>query len=83
MTNLQVKNVPDALHDRLRRYAQRNNCTISAAVLAAIERELAMSEWKERYALLPETPLSAPAAVLIAEERRRRDEELSAVPGVE
>ena len=79
MTNLQVKNIPDALHDRLRRYAQRNNCTIGAAVLAAIERELAMSEWKERYALLPETPpLSVPAATLIAEERALRDKELAA-----
>ena len=83
MTNLQVKNIPDALHDRLRRYAQRNNCTIGAAVLAAIERELAMSEWKERYAELPETQLSAPAATLIAEERRLRDGELSANLDVE
>lgn len=79
MTNLQVKNVPDALHDRLRRYAQRNNCTIGAAVLAAIERELAMSEWKERYAARPVAPpLSAPAAKLIAEERAIRDTELAA-----
>lgn len=77
MTNLQVKNIPDALHERLRRYAQRNSCTISAAVLAAIERELTLSEWKERYAALPETQLSAPAATLIAEERALRDRELA------
>ena len=77
MTNLQVKNVPDSLHDRLRRYAQRNHCTISAAVLAAVERELAMSEWKEQHAKMPETQLSAPAADLIAEERRIRDAELA------
>ena len=83
MTNLQVKNIPDALHDRLRRHAQRNNCTIGAAVLAAIERELAMSEWKVRYAELPETQLSAPAATLIAAERRLRDGELSANLGTE
>ncbi len=82
MTNLQVKNIPDDLHDRLRRYAQRKNCTIGAAVLAAIEHELAMSEWKERYAELPETQLSAPAATLIATERQLRDDELSN-PGME
>ncbi len=83
MTNLQVKNIPDALHDRLRRYAQRRNCTIGAAVLAAIERELAMSEWKERYAELPETQLGAAAATLIAAERRLREGELSADLGTE
>ena len=83
MTNLQVKNVPDGLHERLRRYAQRKNCSIGAAVLAAVERELAVSEWKERYAALPETQLSAPAATLIAAERGARDDELAADLDVE
>ena len=50
---------------------------------AAGEHELTMREWKERYAGLPETELSAPAAMLIAEERRLRDSELSADPGAE
>ena len=36
--------MPDALHERLRRYARENNCTMSAAVLAAVEQELARSE---------------------------------------
>ena len=44
---------------------------------AANERDLTMREWKERYAALPETELSAPAAELIAEERRLRDAELA------
>ena len=48
---------------------------------AANERELTMQEWKEWYAALPETELNAPAAELIAEERRIRDGELSACSG--
>lgn len=47
------------------------------------EHELTMREWKERYAALPETELSAPAATLIAEERSLRDGELSANLGME
>ena len=45
---------------------------------AASEHELMMREWKKRHAALPETELSAPAATLIAEERRLREGELSA-----
>lgn len=72
MANLQVKNVPDALHERLRSYARDNRCTISAAVLTAVERELAMWEWRERMARRPETDLGVDAAALIAEERSSR-----------
>ncbi len=72
MANLQVKNVPDTLHERLRCYARENRCTISAAVLTAVERELAMWEWREHIAQRPETDLGVDAATLIAEERTRR-----------
>ena len=50
---------------------------------AASERDLTIREWKERYAALPDTELSAPAATLITEERRLRDGELSAHLGTE
>ena len=73
MANLQVKNVPDTLHERLRSYARENRCTISAAVLAAVERELAMWEWRAHMARRPETDIGVDAAALIAEERLRRD----------
>ena len=72
MASLQVKNVPDTLHERLRSYARENRCTISAAVLTAVERELAMWEWREHMARRPETNLDVDAAELIAEERARR-----------
>ena len=76
MANLQVKNIPDSLHERLRSYARENRCTISAAVLAALERELAMWESREHMAQRPATDSGVDAATLIAEERWRRDREL-------
>ena len=69
MANLQVKNIPDELHDRLRRHAREHNCTISAAVLTAVERELARWEWRERLAQRTQTDLGTSAAALLHEER--------------
>ena len=76
MANLQVKNIPDDLHDRLRRHARASNCTISAAVLAAVERELARWEWRERLAQRSVTDLGVDAAALLAEERSLRGVEI-------
>ena len=75
MANLQVKNIPAVLHDRLRRYARVHNCTISATVLTALERELANWEWRERLARRPKTDLGIDAAELLGEERTLRDRE--------
>ena len=60
---------PTPFTKRLRCYARENRCTISAAVLTAVERELAMWEWREHIAQRPETDLGVDAATLIAEER--------------
>ena len=76
MANLQIKNMPDTRHERLRRYARENNCSLRAAALSAIERELAHWEWRERLAQRPETDLGVEAAVLLMEERARRDSEI-------
>jgi len=38
MASLQVRNLPDELHERLRRCAQQRNCSMSAVVLQALER---------------------------------------------
>ena len=73
MANLQVRNIPDALHERLRRFARSNNSTMSAFVLSALERELASREWQERLALRPKTDLGVEAATLLAEERAHYD----------
>ena len=75
MANLQVKNIPDALHDRLRAYARESNSNIGAAVLAAVERELAGWEWRKRLAQRPQTDLGIEATELLWEERSLRDQE--------
>lgn len=72
MANLQVKNIPEELHERLRRHAREHNCTISAAVLTAVERELARWEWRERLAQRSPTDLGILAATLLREERAHR-----------
>ena len=76
MANLQVKNIPDELHERLRRHAQERNCTISAAVLIAVERELARWEWRERLSQRPRTDLGVSAADLLHEVRTQREREI-------
>ena len=77
MAHLQVKNVPAALHERLRRAAAESRCTLSEVVLEALERELARREWKQRLAGRPKSDLGVSAASLLAEERAGRDRELS------
>jgi plasmid stability protein len=69
MVNLQVRNVPEALHERLRRHARESNRSMSAVVLAAIERELTRWEWRERLAQRPDTDLGVEAATLLHAER--------------
>ncbi|WP_419554670.1 FitA-like ribbon-helix-helix domain-containing protein [Candidatus Poriferisodalis sp.] len=76
MANLQVRNMPDELHERLRRCAQQRNCSMSAVVLQAVERELEWSEWQERWESSPEIDLGISAAEVLDEVRRERDEEL-------
>ncbi|MCY4511993.1 MAG: hypothetical protein OXG35_34265 [Acidobacteria bacterium] len=76
MPHLQVKNTSDSLHERLRRHARDTNRTVSAAVLAAVERELEAWEWRKRLALRPETDLGVDAATLVAEARAVRDRQL-------
>jgi len=76
MATLQVKNVPEGLHASLRRHARERSSTLSAAVLTAVERELARWEWRARLDQRPETDLGVEAAALLQEERSARDMEL-------
>jgi hypothetical protein len=76
MATLQVKNVPDSLHQRLRRYAQEHKCTLGEVVLMALERELARREWHDRLAQRPTTDLGVPAASLLEQEREQRERDL-------
>ena len=74
MSNLQVKNVPESLHQRLRCHVQAHHRTLSDFVLEAIECELARSEWRTHLAQRPRTDLGVSAASLLEQERRQRDE---------
>ncbi len=60
-------------HGSLRSYARESNSTISATVLAAVERELARWEWRKHLAQRLETDLGIEAAALLWEERSLRD----------
>jgi DNA repair photolyase len=76
MANIQVKNVPEKLHNRLRRYAREQHCTLGEIVLEAIEREVGRREWHKRFSGRPKTHLRNTAAELLDQERRQRDSDL-------
>lgn len=73
MATLQVKNVPEHLHQRLRGFAQDHRCTLSDFILDAIERELGRREWEDRFATRPTTEMGVSAASLLDQERAQRD----------
>ncbi|HVR95584.1 MAG TPA: toxin-antitoxin system HicB family antitoxin [Thermoanaerobaculia bacterium] len=77
MANLQVKNLPDSLHQRLRHYAEAQHRTISDIVLGAIEREMARYDWNEKLSQRPPTDLGGSAASLLEQERKERERELA------
>lgn len=77
MANLQVKNLPEDLHQRLRHFAQKHHRTISDIALEAIEREMARYEWHGKLSQQPAIDLGTTAASLLEEERRQRERELA------
>jgi hypothetical protein len=76
MANIQVKNIPEKLHNRLRRYARQQDCTLGEIILEAIEREVARREWHKRFSGRAMTHLNNSAAELLEQERRQRDRDL-------
>src|SRR5262245_57427646 len=77
MASIQVKNIPEGLHNKLRRYAREQEITIGEIVLEAIEREVARREWHKRFTSRPTTRLRSSAAQLLEQERRLRNNDLS------
>ena len=55
---------------------ERTTAPLSALVLTALERELAMREWRKHLAQRPKTSLGVPAVALLMEERSHRDLEI-------
>jgi antitoxin FitA len=74
---IQVRNVPDRLHRELVRRAKQRGQTLTDFVQEILEREVARppaEEVYERIASREGVDLGAPAAALLARERRSRPE---------
>jgi hypothetical protein len=76
VSNIQVKDVPDALHRRIRECAERQGRSIRDLVLDAVRREIAREEFRERLARRRPVELDRPAARTLEEVRDERDREL-------
>lgn len=76
MANLQVKNVPEPLHRKLRAYAKRGGRTVRDVVLAAVTREIESEEFRARLAKRAPVDLGRPATRALEEVRARREREL-------
>jgi plasmid stability protein len=76
MANLQVKNVPEPLHRRIRALAKRRNRTVGDVVLEAVVRELDRDEFRARLAKRTPVDLGRPAARSLEQLRRGREREL-------
>ncbi len=72
MANLQVKNVPDALHRRLQRTARRRKQTVRDVILEAVTRELSHEEFVSRIRRRSTVDLGRPASDLLREVRAER-----------
>lgn len=74
MANLQVKNVPTELHDKLRARARVQGRSLRDLVLDALARDVARHEFHERLASREPVDLGRPAARSLEESRAERDE---------
>jgi plasmid stability protein len=74
MANLQVKNVPPALNERLHRYAEQHGRSIRDVILEAVQRELDRHTFVDRLRKRSKVQLKSSAAALLVEERRERGE---------
>ena len=76
MANLQVKNVPEALHRKIRAYARRRGRTVRDVVLEAVTREIEHEEFRARLARREPVELGRSAARTLEEVRADREREL-------
>ena len=72
MANIQIKNIPEKLHNQLRRYAREPGHTLGEIIFEAIEREVSRREWQKRFLGRPSTQLRISEAQL-EQERRHQD----------
>jgi len=75
MANLQVKNLPAELNERLHRYARARRQPIREVVIEAVERELDRRTFVQRLRQREPVELSTSAANLLESERREQGHE--------
>jgi len=75
MANLQVKNVPEGLHRKIRAQAKRHGRTVRDLVLEAVRREVEREEFRVRLAKREAVDLGRPAARTLDEIREERERE--------
>ncbi|MGH3546414.1 MAG: hypothetical protein ACRDPW_10915 [Mycobacteriales bacterium] len=81
MSNLQVKDIPAAMHEELRQRAHGAGVSIRDYVLRLIESDQATpskAEWFRRLQQVQSVPLGQSAADLVRASRDDRDRELEA-----
>lgn len=74
MANLQVKDVPETVHRRLRECARRRGKSLRELVLEALDKELSHDEFERRLSARSRTRLSRPAGEVLAEVRAAREQ---------
>lgn len=75
MANLQVKDVPEPMHEELRRRARQRGMSVRDYVLGLLRRDQAIptsAEWSARLEHLRPVTLDVPAAELLHDERDQR-----------
>ena len=77
MANLQVKNVPEEIHRRLRQCARRRGKSLRELVLEALGKELAQDDFERRLRSRPRVRLARPAGAVLAEVRAERERRVS------
>ena len=76
---IQMKNVPDDLHDELRRRAARSGMTVRDYVIALIARDQrrpTLEEWLEEIAMDPPVGIGESPAAAVRAGREEREREL-------
>jgi hypothetical protein len=73
MANLQVKDVPEDVHRRLRECARRRGKSLRELVLEALGKELTYDEFEMRLQGRSRVRLSRPAGEVLAEVRAERE----------
>ncbi len=77
MANLQVKNVPEPVHRKIRTYAKRRGRTVRDFVLDAVLQAIAREEFRTRLAKREPVDLGRPAVRTLEEVRAEREAGLS------